>query len=167
MSLKQTPAQKLCFDEAHRALDFALRLWRVSPADSWRDPNGGHEVRKARVPARDLALHLHQQHTLHAISQCGLGQPSEVFKRLHQTADQRGAITALDERDKAHARVAEDGGKPIDLAGHAVLLILELAPVKLHLLCRPGFKALHRGVSRLRGSQGVHKGFEHTQASPV
>src|SRR5207247_3189294 len=85
-------------------------------------------------------------------------EPSKVFKRLHQTADQCGAITALDERDKAHARVAEDGGKPVDLAGHAVLLILELAPIKLYLLSWPGFKALHRSVSRVRGTQGVDKG---------
>src|SRR5450759_2147967 len=118
-------------------------------------------VRKARVPAGDLALHGYQD-TLHAVGQRGLRQPPKVFKRLHQTADHRWAITALDEGDKAHARVAEDGRKSIDLVRYSLVFVPKLAPVKLHLLSRLGFKALHRGVSRLRGPQRVDKGFEHT-----
>ena len=75
------------------------------------------------VPSRDFVLHF-QEHTLHAIGQRGLGKPAKVFKGLHQTADHRRGITALHEGHKAHTRVAENRGEPVNLARRSILLIL-------------------------------------------
>ena len=123
-------------------------------------------IREEGIPARDFVLHF-QEHTLHAIGQRGFGESAKVFKGLHQTADHRRGITALDEGDKAHARVAEDRGKPVDLARRSVLLILKLAPIELDLFSWLGFIAHHGIVPSSRGTQGMDKGFEHTQASCV
>src|SRR6266567_6438179 len=134
------------FDHPHCALDFALRLRSERLADPWRDPNRGHEIRKERVPPRHLALHFQQQHALHAIGQGRLGEPAKVLKGLHQAPDHRRRITAFDEGHKAHARVAEDRGEPVELARHSLLLILELAPIELDLLARLRFIAHYRVV---------------------
>src|SRR6266516_91154 len=163
---ERDPGPEALLDEADRAFDFPLRLRSVGLADPWGDPNGGHEIGKTGVPAGRLVLHVHQD-TLHAVCQSRFGQSPKVFKGLHQTPDHCGAITALDEGHKAHARVAEDGGKSVDLARGSLLFIRELAPVKLDLFSWLGFKALDWCMSLSRGAQGMHKGFEHAQASRV
>ncbi len=157
---------EILFDKADRALDFPFRLWGKGLTDAWRDPNGGHEEGLAGVPAGRLVFHC-QQHALHAVGQGSFWQSPKVFKGLHQAADQRPHITAFDKGDKAHARVAEDGTEAVELARHAVLLILELAPVKLHLLTGLGFIPNDGSAAASRRTQGMHKGFEHTQASRV
>src|SRR5579864_2686941 len=164
---ERDPRPQALFDYPHRALDFPFRLRRVRATDPWRDPDGGHEISKERVPARHLALHFQQQHALHAIGQGRLGKPTKVLKGLHQTADQRCRITALDEGHKAHAGVAEDGSEAVELAGRSILLVLKLPPIELHLFSRLGFIAYHRIVSCCWRTQEMDKGFEHAQAPGI
>ena len=63
---------EILFDKADGALDFALRLRRVGFTDAGRDPDGGHEVGKVRIPAWLVLLHF-EQHAFHAVGQGGFG----------------------------------------------------------------------------------------------
>src|SRR5574338_1021902 len=137
-------------DQADAALDFALGLRGVGPADTGGDATGGQKVSKLRVPFGCLAIHL-EQHALHTISEDGSGQPLEILAGLLNAADKGGRVAALGEADKAHARVAEHGGKAVELVDVTVLLIQEFAPVDLHLLAGLGLVAsngLTRGPGR-------------------
>src|SRR2546423_3634713 len=163
---KRDSCPEALLDDADRPLDFALRLGSPSLADPWRNADRGHEIGKERVPPWDLVLHF-QQHALHAVGQRGFGQPAKVLKGLHQTADHRWGITALDKGHKAHARVTEDRGEPVELVGYSLPLILELAPIELDLLARLRFVAHHRVVPTSWRTQGMHKGLEHAQAPGV
>src|SRR2546423_15111495 len=66
-----------------------------------------------------------------------LGSPPK-YSKASIKADQRRRITALDERHKAHARVAEDRGKAVEFVGRPILLILKLPPIELDRFCRLG-----------------------------
>src|SRR6266700_3786902 len=73
------PRPQALLDDPDRALDFALRLWRKRLADPGSDPNGGHEIRKERVPPWDFVLHF--QHTLlHPAGRAGFGKSTKVPK---------------------------------------------------------------------------------------
>src|SRR6266705_2401621 len=157
---------EVILDHSDRALDFALRLGRSRLTDPWCHPDGGHEIGKTGVPVRNLVHHL-QEHTFHAVRERRLGQATEVLKGLHQTADHGGGVTAFDNRCKAHTRVAEDGGKPIELVRSPFLLVDKLAPVKLDLLSRLGLVADHGSMPLVLWAQGMDKGFEHAQAPSV
>ncbi|HEU5375174.1 MAG TPA: hypothetical protein VFV38_07035 [Ktedonobacteraceae bacterium] len=65
---KRDPSPEALLGVAHGPLDLPLGLWSVRLTDTSRDPDGDHEVGKARVPTRLVLDHL-QQHTFHAISQ--------------------------------------------------------------------------------------------------
>src|SRR6266700_988404 len=51
------PWPQALFDDPNGALDLPFRLWGKRLADPGCHPNGGHEIRKERVPPRDFALH--------------------------------------------------------------------------------------------------------------
>src|SRR5260370_22394073 len=104
ISVKDTPAQKLFFTNptVRSTLPlvcgvYALQTRGATPMDAIKSANRG-------VKSRNVVCYF-QQDTIHPVRQQGFGQPTKVFKRLHQTADQRGGITAFDKDRKAHARV--------------------------------------------------------------
>ena len=151
---------------ADRALDFALRLGCIRLADARGNPNGDHKIRKTRVPPGLVLFHF-QQHALHAIGQCGLRQTTKVLKRLHQTADEGRGIATFDKGDKTHARVAQNGRKPVEFMHLAFVLVDKLAPIELDLLARLGFIALNWRVTSRRRPQRLHKFLEDTNPSGV
>jgi hypothetical protein len=63
---------EILFDKANRAFDFPLRLRRKRLTDTRRDPNGGHEVGKPRIPAWLVLLHF-EEHAFHTVSESGFG----------------------------------------------------------------------------------------------
>jgi len=63
---------EILFHKANRALDLPLRLGRIRFTDAGRDPNGGHEVGKQRIPAWLFLLHF-EEHAFHAVGESGFG----------------------------------------------------------------------------------------------
>src|SRR6266852_8715241 len=151
---------------ADGALDFSLRLWRICLADACCDPNGNHEIGKARIPTRLVLLHL-QQDALHAIRQRDLRQATKVFKPLHQAADERWGVATLHKGHKAHARITQNGGKSIEFMCVPLVLVHKLAPIKLDLLSWFGLIALNRFVASQCRSQGMNIFFQDTDPSRV
>src|SRR5262249_22167391 len=120
-------------DHPDAALHFTLGLRRVRATDAWANPQRVDDLLEAGMPVGGARLHV-EQHRLHAIGQHRLGQPAKIVEGLEQTADEAGGIGALDEGDKTHPRVTEDGGEAEDLLQAPLPLEEELAPVKLELL---------------------------------
>ena len=139
------------FDDAHTALDLALRLWRSRLAHARGNAQASHEVTKDRIPFGRLVFHL-QKDAFHAIGECGFGQTAKVLERLHHAADHRRGVTALDKGDEAHARVREDSSKAIQFVILPVFLVVKFAPIVLHLLSWLGFVAQYRIMSRFGGT---------------
>ena len=94
-------------------------------------------------------------------------QSPKVLKRLPHTADQRGGITAFDKDRKAHARVAEDCGEPVEVTSHSVLLILKIPPIELDLFSWFRFIPHDWNLSSSGRTQRVNKGFEDAAPLPV
>ena len=109
--------------------------------NTWCNPQTGRKVRKDGIPDRRFAIHV-QKNAFHPIGERGLGQAIKLFKGRHHTADHGRGITALHKRDKAHARISQDGDKAIEFVVFAFLLVMECSPIVLHLLTRLGFIAL-------------------------
>ncbi len=94
-------------------------------------------------------------------------QSPKVLKRLPHTADQRGGITAFDKGCKAHARVAEDGGEPVEVTSHSILLELKIPPIELDLFSWFRFIPHDRDLPSSGRAQRVDKGFEDAAPLPV
>src|SRR5215467_378797 len=90
-----------------------------------------------------MTIPLLQEHALHSIRQRRLGGAPKILERFHQAADHRGGVATFNKGDKAHARVGEDRRKPVEFMVPPVLLVMELAPIKLHLLAWRRLVALH------------------------
>src|SRR6478672_5114333 len=84
-------------------------------------------------------------------------QSSHVLKAFHQAAKERGCITAFDEGDIPHARIAQHRGKSIQFLWDTFQLVAEFGPIKLELLARLRFIAAHRMMSLCWGSQVMDK----------
>jgi len=153
-------------DHPDTALDFAFGLRRVGFADARRDTNGGHEVGELRMPFGGGAIHL-KQHGFHAVGQHGARQSTKILTGFHEAAEHGGGITAFDEDDKAHARVAQDRRKAVELARSAVVLVVKLAPVELELIPRLGLVAQHREVTDLGRPERMDKILEDTDMTGV
>src|SRR6266700_4907864 len=134
------------FDHPHTSLDFSFRLRFVWLADTRSNSQTGCKVRKDGIPDWRFAIHL-QKHAFHAIRERSLRQAIKIFKGGHHTANHGGGITALHEGDKAHARIAQDRDKAIELVIFAILLVMEFPPIVLHLLTWFGFIPLDRILS--------------------
>lgn len=124
---------KAILDDLDAALHLSLRLWFSGLADARGYSKGCHEISKDGIPSGRLAIHVLQEDAFHAIGEGRFGQSSEVVKSLDQTAQHRCGIAALDKRDKTHPRIAQHGGKPVELALFALLLVVKFGPIELHL----------------------------------
>src|SRR5258705_3212551 len=96
---------------------------------SWRSLSDSVSWSTDRKSTRLNSSHLGISYAVFCLKK-NIGEPAKVLKGLHQTADHCRGITALDDGDKAHARIAQHRRAAVELAERSRLLLLKLVTVE-------------------------------------
>src|SRR5262249_34459471 len=84
----------------------------------------------------------------------------KILEGRTHTANHGGGITSFHKRDKAHPRIRQDRHKTVEFVLFSLFLVMEFAPIKLHLFSWLAFIALDWVLPHFCWPQLMHKGFE-------